>query len=71
VYKVTKEGEGRFQTDFIKGKEGGKEKYARNWIYIPVHVATDSEFPFKNGDRLRISFEGKKVIAELLPEKQP
>ena len=58
-------GEGQFSVDQVKN--GGKP-YLRYWIYIPTGIATDSGFPFKEGDRLKIRIEHNTLIIEPLPK---
>jgi len=42
----------------------GKSKYDKFFIYVPTELARDSNFPFKEGDTLKISIDRvkKRVI---------
>jgi len=58
---VVVKGEGTF----INRKTPTKGKaYDRFFIYIPTELARDSAFPFKEGDKVRIQVEGKKLTVE-------
>ncbi len=37
-------------------------KYSKIFIYIPKDVATDTNFPFKIGEDVTVTINGKKVI---------
>jgi len=50
---------------------GGK-KYAKYFVYIPTEVANDSQFPFKEGDPVYVSLDGRKkrvTIEQLIPKQ--
>lgn len=37
-------------------------------IYVPSDLAIDSAFPFKDGDRVKIRIDGKRLIVEKVKE---
>ena len=41
----------------IQSRKNGKPK--RTFVNIPIHIALDSQFPFKNGDKAAISVDSK------------
>ncbi len=54
-----RKGKGRFfnRPTVSKGK-----KYDKFFIYIPAEVARDTNFPFKDGDRIEVEIEGNTLI---------
>lgn len=34
------------------------------YVYIPASVRDDSQFPFKPGEKVNVSIDGKKLIVE-------
>jgi hypothetical protein len=39
-------------------------RYSKVFIYVPKDVATDTGFPFKVGEDITVTIEGKKLIVE-------
>ena len=54
-----RKGKGRFfnRPSVSKGK-----KYDKFFIYIPTKVATDTNFPLSDGDRIEVEIKGDTVI---------
>jgi len=54
-----RKGKGRFfnRPTVSKGK-----KYDKFFMYIPAEVARDTNFPFKDGDRIEVEIEGDTLI---------
>jgi hypothetical protein len=54
-----RKGIGRFfnRPTVSKGK-----KYDKFFIYLPVEVCRDSNFPLRDGDKVIVEIEGKKLI---------
>lgn len=50
-----------------------KTKYPKYFVYIPVEVARDTAFPFKEGNEIEviIDIENKRLIIELSPAHIP
>ncbi|MBS7657625.1 MAG: hypothetical protein QXD43_04870 [Candidatus Aenigmatarchaeota archaeon] len=54
-------------TRFIIAKKKGKKRgsfYKSPRIYLPTKLTDDSSFPFKEGDKILIRIQGKKLIIE-------
>ncbi len=61
IYDTMKEGEGRFINR--KSITAGKV-YDSFFIYVPTEVARDTSYPFKEGEKIKIRIEGKRLIIE-------
>ena len=53
----------------MTGKGKGKivdrgKKYRKIFIYIPKEVSSDTSFPFKVGEDVTVTIEGKRLIIE-------
>ena len=46
-------------TATVKGK-----KYRRLYLYLPTILTNDSAFPFKEGDKVKVRIEGKRLVVE-------
>lgn len=57
--KTMRKGKGRFfnRPTVSKGK-----KYDKFFMYIPAEVARDTNFPFKDGDRIEVEIVGNTLI---------
>jgi len=57
--KNMRKGKGRFfnRPTISKGK-----KYDKFFIYLPVEVCRDTNFPLKDGDRIEAEIKGKTLI---------
>lgn len=56
-----KEGRGRIYRQKVRGA-------VKTWIYVPHSVATDSAFPFKKGEKVKVFIHGKAVIVRKIRE---
>jgi hypothetical protein len=61
---MVREGEGYIYSDRSKSRG---ETYERYSLYLPKGVATDSAFPFKVGERLKVRIEGDRLVVERIP----
>ena len=46
-------------------KTGGKP-YDKHFIYVPTEVARDSQFPFKPGEKVNVTIDGRRLVVEKL-----
>ena len=54
-------------------KEGKSKVIKRKnkvWIYIPILVSSDSAFPFKKGDMVKIRIVDDKLVVEKEEDKK-
>ena len=54
-----RKGKGRFINNPTVSK--GK-KYDKFFIYVPTEVARDSNFPFKEGDKVEVEVKGESLV---------
>ena len=57
--KIMRKGKGRFfnRPTISKGK-----RYDKFFMYIPTEVARDTNFPFKDGDRVEVEIKDETLI---------
>lgn len=54
-----KQGDGKFVNRPVKTKT---KEYAKYYVYIPIGVATDTSFPFKPEDRVKVTIVDGTVV---------
>lgn len=40
--------------------------YDKHFIYVPTELARDSQFPFKPGEKVTVTIDGKRLVVEKL-----
>jgi hypothetical protein len=56
------EGVGKVTEKKSKSRKG---EYKQVWIYVPIKVAEDSNFPFKGGEEVKIKINLKRRMLEV------
>lgn len=54
-----RKGIGRF---FNRPTVSKDKKYDKFFIYLPVEVCRDTNFPLKDGDKIEVEIKGKKLV---------
>jgi hypothetical protein len=49
----------------MKEGVGSIQSYSnKTWVYVPLLVSADSAFPFKKGQKVRVSIKDRKLLVE-------